>query len=98
MYAVIFRAEIKELDEEYSLMAAQLRELALNEYGCVEFTACTEGDYEIAISYWPTLESIHAWKNNPKHIKAQRIGADKWYKSYTVQVMQVVKQYGAKNT
>ena len=33
MYAVIFRAKIAELDEEYDRVAARMRELALGEYG-----------------------------------------------------------------
>lgn len=67
MYAVIFKAETKELDESYFEMANKMKELAINEYNCIEFTSCTEGDYEIAISYWPSTEKIQAWKNNPEH-------------------------------
>ncbi len=95
MYAVIFIAEVNSLDDEYTEMASRLRGLALTKYGCTEFTACTEGNNEIAISYWPNLESIQAWKNNSEHQKAQRIGIDKWYKSYRVQVVEIHKEYGA---
>lgn len=95
MYAVIFKAEINVLDGEYSEMASRLRELALTDYGCTEFTACTEGNQEIAISYWPTVESIQAWKNDALHQQAQRLGAGKWYKSYRVQVVQLIKEYSA---
>jgi len=56
MYAVIFRAKTKELDETYFETAKRMRELALNEYGCLEFTAVTEGVNEIVISYWDSLE------------------------------------------
>ena len=60
MYAVIFKAEINKLDSEYSLMAERMRDLAMKEYGCTEFNACTEGNTEIAISYWPSQEHIKA--------------------------------------
>ena len=56
MYAVIFRAKTKKLDEVYFETAKRMRELALNEYGCLEFTAVTEGVNEIVISYWDSLE------------------------------------------
>ena len=49
MYAVIFRAEINKTDSAYSEMAAQMRDLAKNKYGCIEFTSVTEGTNEIAI-------------------------------------------------
>lgn len=93
MYAVIFRAEVAQLDDAYSEMAARLRERAISEFGCLEFTACTEGDAEIAISYWPTLEHIKAWKADPLHREAQALGRERWYRAYQVQVVEVVKAY-----
>ncbi len=93
MYAVIFRAEILELDDEYSTMAKRMRDLAINEYGCIEFTACTEGKNEIAISYWENEAQIIAWKKNAEHLVAQSIGREKWYRSYTVQIVEVVREY-----
>ena len=94
MYAVIFKAEINKIDEAYSEMANRMRELAINEYGCTEFTSCMEGNSEIAISYWPSKEAIQSWKNNPEHQQAQALGKTKWYQSYQVQVVEVLNQYG----
>lgn len=93
MYAVIFKAEILVLDEEYSSMAKRMRDLAINEYGCIEFTACMEGKNEIAISYWENEAQIIEWKKNSEHLVAQNIGRSKWYKSYTVQIVEVVREY-----
>ena len=47
MYAVIFKATIARLDDEYSDMAERLRDLAINKYGCMDFTSVTDGDQEI---------------------------------------------------
>lgn len=96
MFAVIFNAEIKKLDAEYAATAERMRELAKSEYGCLEFIACTEGSREIAISYWKSLEQIRAWKANPEHLRAQALGKSKWYKSYQVRIVEVVRQYDAK--
>jgi heme-degrading monooxygenase HmoA len=95
MYAVIFRAEIAEADAEHAGMAARLRDLALGEYGCVEFTSCTEGGQEIAISYWETLEQISRWKQNALHLEAQQKGRSRWYRSYTVEVVEILRSYGS---
>jgi len=65
MYAVIFRAEINELDSRYSEMASRMRELAINKYGCIEFTSVTEGAQEIAISYWQDQEQIKTGNKMP---------------------------------
>jgi len=93
MYAVIFRAEINELDETYSVMAAQMRELAINKYHCAEFTAVTEGTQEIAISYWQNQEQIKQWKEDSKHLVAQELGRSKWYKTYKIQIVEIIHEY-----
>ena len=95
MYAVIFKAQIQEFDAAYSEMANKMRELALNQYGCREFISSAEGNLEIAISYWESKEQIQAWKNNTEHQEAQLLGKTKWYKSYQVQVVEVIREYGS---
>ncbi len=97
MYAVIFRAEIDCADSSYSEMAVKMRNLAINKYGCSEFTSVTEGKEEISISYWETQEQIQAWKQDTDHKLAQEFGRSKWYKSYKVQVVKIIREY-EKNT
>ena len=94
-YAVIFRAEIDQFEEGYTTVARKLRSIALNEYGCTEFVALTEGSQEVAISYWSSLEQIKAWKQHPEHLKAQRLGKSKWYQSYQVQIVEILREYHA---
>ena len=93
MYAVIFKAKTKKLDDDYFKMAKRMRELAISEYGCQEFTAVTEGSDEIAISYWESLEHIEKWKENSEHLVAQKLGMDKWYENYTVEIMKIISKY-----
>ena len=95
MYAVIFKAEIKQLDTTYSETAQRMRELAMSNYGCTEFIAVTEGDQEIAISYWESLEQITAWKKDAEHLVAQQQGQSTWYQSYRVQVTEILREYGS---
>lgn len=93
MFAVIFHADIAQLDNEYFAMAKQMRELALAQYGCLDFVATTEGDREIAISYWPSLEHIRRWKQNAEHLGAQQRGMTRWYRSYKVEVVEIIRSY-----
>ena len=105
MYAVIFKAEINDalidgalmdgLGDSYSEMAEQLRDSALQEYGCVEFTSVTEGKNEISISYWESLEQIKNWKQDPKHLIAQDLGRTQFYKSVKIQVVDILREYKA---
>ena len=93
MYVVIFKAKVRQFDEQYSQMAERMRELALTEFGCLEFNAVTEGDQEIALSYWPSEEHIKAWKQHPEHLAAQQLGKQRWYESYSVEVVEVKRAY-----
>ena len=94
MYAVIFKATFNDAayanDEEYVATARALRALAFSEYGCIDFVACTEGKQELAVSYWPSLEHIKAWHQDPAHQRAQALGKAKWYETYSVTVSQTL--------
>jgi heme-degrading monooxygenase HmoA len=93
MIVVIFRAKIRKLDDEYLATAARMRELALTEFSCLEFHALSEGDEEIALSYWPDEASIKAWREHPEHKEAQRRGQEKWYRSYRVELANISREY-----
>ena len=93
MFVVIFRATVRSLDAEYSAVAARMRELALGQFGCTEFHSVTEGTSEVSLSYWPSEESILAWKAHPEHVLAQQTGRKRWYKEYSVQVAEVSREY-----
>lgn len=93
MFVVIFRARARQLDAEYAAMAARMRELALTEFGCLDFCAVTEGDQEVALSYWPDEASIRAWKQHADHLMAQQLGRERWYAAYSVEVAEVKRAY-----
>ncbi len=93
MFVVIFRAKARTLDADYTARAARMRELALKEFGCLDFCAVTEGDQEVALSYWPDEASIRAWKQHTDHLMAQQLGRERWYASYSVEVAEVKRAY-----
>ena len=93
MYAVIFKATIDTYDKEYDETSKTLRQLAFDKYKCKDFCAVSEGNEEITISYWDSLDDIKAWRTDPIHQKAQDLAKQSWYKSYTVEVVEIVKKY-----
>ena len=93
MVVVIFRARTRALDDEYFRVAQRMRELALGEFGCLEFAAVTQGSDEVALSYWEDEASVRAWKTHAEHVLAQQLGRERWYESYVVQVAQVLREY-----
>ncbi|MBI1889938.1 MAG: antibiotic biosynthesis monooxygenase [Burkholderiales bacterium] len=97
MYVVIFRAKTRVLDDEYFKVAERMRELALNQFGCLDFQSTSEGDQEISLSYWPDEHSIRAWKTHSEHVLAQQLGRERWYESYIVQVAHIAREYRVTN-
>lgn len=93
MYVVIFTAKIAELDAEYANLASKLRNRAINDYGCTEFISATQGQQEIALSYWSDLESIKRWKADELHLKAQELGRSDWYQGYRVEICEITRRY-----
>ncbi|HYP62788.1 MAG TPA: antibiotic biosynthesis monooxygenase [Acidocella sp.] len=93
MFVVIFRAEAGKMDEGYAQTAAALREMALRDFGCLEFHSVSEGAQEITLSYWPDETSIMAWKAQAEHLAAQKRGGSRWYASYRVQVARIERDY-----
>ena len=93
MHVVIFRAQLRHLDAEYMETAAQWRELAFREFGCLAFHSVAEDNAEITVSYWPTASHIERWKAHPVHAQAQQRGRERWYASYSVDIAEVKHSY-----
>ena len=93
MYVVIFRAKVRTVYDEYFRVAARMRELALRQFGCVEFQSLSEGNDEISLSYWADEASILAWKQHAEHVIAQQLGRERWYESYCVEIAEITRRY-----
>ena len=87
-YAVIFTSERTSIDEGYAEMATQMLELAKLQPGFLGEESARE-ELGITVSYWESLEAIKNWKQNAKHLQAQKLGKEKWYKKYKLRVAQV---------
>ncbi|WP_445116692.1 antibiotic biosynthesis monooxygenase family protein [Acinetobacter sp. WZC-1] len=94
-YVVIFKAKIQSLDQEYFDTANQLHEKALTQFSCQKFEAISENDFEIALSYWNSLEGIQAWHKDAEHQVAQQLGKGQWYQYFSVEICEVLRTYTA---
>lgn len=87
-YAVIFTTLRNDIDGGYNDMAKQMLALAKLQPGFLGEESVRE-ELGITISYWESLEAIENWKNNSKHLQAQHLGKEKWYKRYKLRVARV---------
>jgi heme-degrading monooxygenase HmoA len=93
MFALIFRAKIKQLDDDYTIATHQIRELAMDNYGCTEFTSLIKNGEEICISYWPSMVHIESWKRHAENMHAIITGKNKWYEKYSAEVVEIKQMF-----
>ncbi len=92
-YAVIFTSIRTDGDNGYSEMAKKMVELASKQPGFLGVESARE-DIGITVSYWSDLEAIKNWKANIEHLKAQKLGHEKWYASFKTRICKVEHDYG----
>lgn len=91
-YAVIFTSIRTDFDTGYSDMATRMVELAHQQPGFLGVESARI-ELGVTVSYWDSLESIRAWKQQADHLIAQQIGRERWYETYKVRISKVERDY-----
>jgi heme-degrading monooxygenase HmoA len=95
-YAVIFTSLRTQGDEGgdlgYGKMAEAMEKLAATQPGFLGIESARDG-LGITVSYWESLESIAAWKQNSRHLVAQAKGRERWYEEFKVRICRVERAY-----
>lgn len=95
-YVAVIFSSVQEPDSDgYDDAAVRMGELAATQAGylgieSVRDTATSEG---ITVSYWRSEADAAAWKQVAEHAQVQRVGRERWYSSYAVQVATVTRAY-----
>lgn len=95
-YVVAFTSVRSDADDEgYAAMAERMAQLAAEQPGYlgIESARGTDG-LGITLSYWQSLEAIRQWRENAEHAVAQRLGREKWYRSFRLRIALVEREYG----
>ena len=94
-YAVVFTSVRTGTDEGYAAAAEKMMGLASEQPGFLGVESVREeGGAGMTVSYWKDKKAIREWKNHAAHQQAQRLGKEKWYRSYKIRVSKVIKDYG----
>jgi heme-degrading monooxygenase HmoA len=97
MIVTIFRSRLRpEHLEEYERLAPHIETLARTMPGFISIKGYTATDGErVSIVEFDTLENHHAWRAHPEHLKAQRLGREKFYAEFHIQVCRVERSHGS---
>jgi heme-degrading monooxygenase HmoA len=88
MLITVFRSRLKPgLEEEYVGLVEQMEKLARTMPGYISHKDYAGADGErLTIVEFEHEEGLRAWRTNPEHIAAQKLGRQKYYTEYRVQV------------
>src|SRR5437588_2931364 len=94
-FAVIFTSLRSQADPDgYEQTAQRMLELARQQPGFLGVeSARDDGGLGITVSYWSSLESIHAWREQAEHRLAQQQGRSTWYERYSLRVCRVERAW-----
>lgn len=93
-YAVIFTSMHTDNDAAgYAEMAQKMDELSAQQPGYLGMTSVREGKLSTTVSYWASEAAARAWGQHPEHRQAQEAGRNRWYSSFSLQVVQIVRAY-----
>jgi len=97
-YAVIFTAQRTQGDHGYEAMAQAMFKLALEQPGCLGAESVRSADgLGITVAYFADEASIASWKQNARHLEAQRLGKERWYAHYELRIARVERAYSGPN-
>lgn len=89
-YAVIFTSKLSAHTEGYEEMAQKMIELAKKQDGFLGIETA-RSSIGITVSYWKSINSIQAWREDFEHQKAIKLGKKKWYDAYSIKICKVIR-------
>lgn len=94
MILTIFRSRLRpEHLDEYGEAAERIHALAVTMPGFVSIKTFTADDGErVSIVEFATREAHDAWRRHPEHVEAQRLGRERFYSEFSIQVCEPLRQ------
>ena len=96
MVVVLFRAMLtEEAGADYATMAGELLVHARTLPGFIDFTTYEAANGEhLSVIRWESQELLRAWSDDMRHVIAQRLGRDKWYRYFRIEIAEIARSYG----
>ena len=96
MILTIFRSRLRpEHLAEYEAMAHRMDELAKTMPGFLSIKTFAAPDGErVSLVEFDSEDNHHAWRQHPAHREAQRLGRERFYSEFQIQVCRVERAHG----
>jgi glutathione S-transferase len=96
--AVVFssrrRQDASAADDGYDEMAVRMESLARQQPGFRDLRSVRGADgVGITVATFDTEQHAVAWKQHPEHLEAQRLGRERFYEWYELEVTEVTRSY-----
>ncbi|HFZ8993488.1 TPA: antibiotic biosynthesis monooxygenase [Citrobacter freundii] len=99
MIAVIFEAEaLPESRERYLQLATELKPLLTGIPGFISierFQSLSAPGKILSLSWWKDEDSVAAWKQNVRHLAAQKEGKESIFSFYRIRIASVCRDYSS---
>jgi len=94
MMLISFRSKLTpQAGKDYEDMAEEMEKLARSMPGFIEVKAFSAEDGErLTLVWWESAETLRQWSENVRHLQAKRMGRERWYEYYEIEVAEVVRQ------
>jgi heme-degrading monooxygenase HmoA len=94
MVITLFRSRLTEqAGDDYTLTSAEMLERAKSYPGFVAMKSFTADDGErLTVVWWEDEDLLLAWRRDRRHVEAQRLGRERWYHYYHMEVANVLRE------
>src|SRR5881275_80491 len=93
MIIVLFRSRLVDSPDGYDEMSEEMEALAKTMPGFIDVKGYRADDGErLTVVRWENEETMRQWREHARHRVAQRMGREKWYAYYKMEVAEVVRE------
>jgi heme-degrading monooxygenase HmoA len=95
MMVVVFRARRtpEGAGEEYKHWFLRMSDLARKMPGYISHKGYMADDGDrLTLFEWESADTLHAWAAHPEHIPVKKLGREKFYTEYHLQVCELVRE------
>jgi heme-degrading monooxygenase HmoA len=94
---VLFRARVRDgIDvAEYERTFERMVGLASEMPGFIDIEgySAADGNGELAVVRFESVETLLAWRNHPEHLATQQRGREEFFASYQITVSEQIREY-----